>query len=55
MPQRAGRVFNEYVTDTADAARTHDLDSIVVSNGFIPQAPVKKLCQHVDAIKIGSP
>ncbi|HYL15253.1 MAG TPA: AmmeMemoRadiSam system radical SAM enzyme, partial [Terriglobales bacterium] len=45
-------VFNEYVTDTADAARAEGLKSIVVSNGFIQQEPLKKLCQHVDAIKI---
>jgi pyruvate formate lyase activating enzyme len=45
-------VFNEYVTDTADAVREQGLKSIVVSNGFIQQEPLKKLCRHVDAIKI---
>jgi pyruvate formate lyase activating enzyme len=45
-------VFNEFVTDAADAARTQGLKSVVVSNGFIQQAPLKKLCRHVDAIKI---
>ena len=45
-------VFNEFVTDTADAARAQGLKSVVVSNGFIQQEPLKKLCQHVDAIKV---
>jgi len=45
-------VFNEFVTDTADAARAHGLKSVVVSNGFIQQEPLKKLIQHVDAIKV---
>ena len=45
-------VFNEYVTDAADAAREQGVKSIVVSNGFIQQGPLKRTCQHVDAIKI---
>jgi pyruvate formate lyase activating enzyme len=45
-------VFNEFVTDAADAARAQGLKSVVVTNGFIQQEPLKKLCQHVDAIKI---
>jgi pyruvate formate lyase activating enzyme len=45
-------VFNEYVNDAADAAREQGLKSIVVSNGFIQQEPLKRTCQHVDAVKI---
>ena len=45
-------VFNEFVTDSADAARGEGVKSVVVSNGFIQQEPLKSLCQHVDAIKI---
>ena len=45
-------VFNEFVTDTADAARAQGLKAVVISNGFIQQEPLKRLCQHVDAIKI---
>ena len=45
-------VFNEFVTDTADAARAQGLKSVVISNGFIQQEPLKKLCGHVDAIKV---
>src|SRR5512135_1228205 len=35
-------VFNEFVTDTADAVRAQGLKSVVVSNGFIQQEPLKK-------------
>lgn len=45
-------VFNEYVNDAADAARERGLKSIVISNGFIQQEPLKRTCGHVDAIKI---
>lgn len=45
-------VFNEFVTDTADAARAQGLKSVVISNGFIQQEPLRKLCEHVDAIKV---
>jgi len=45
-------VWNEFVTDAADAARAQGLKAVVVSNGFIQQEPLKRLCRHVDAIKI---
>lgn len=45
-------VFYEYVSDCADAARSAEVRSVVVSNGFIQQDPLKKLCARVDAIKI---
>jgi len=45
-------VFNEFVTDAADAAREQGMKAVVVSNGFIQQEPLKRLCKHVDAIKI---
>ena len=45
-------IFNEYVTDAAEAARAAGLKSVVVTNGFIQQAPLKRICQRVDAIKI---
>ncbi len=45
-------VWNEFVTDTADAGREQGLKAVVVSNGFIQQEPLKRLCRHVDAIKI---
>ncbi len=45
-------VFNEYVVDAAEAGRAIGLRSVVVSNGFIQQEPLKRLCQSVAAIKI---
>jgi len=45
-------VWNEFVTDAADAVREQGLKAVVVSNGFIQQEPLKRLCRHVDAIKI---
>jgi len=45
-------VWNEFVTDAADAAHAQGLKAVVVSNGFIQQEPLKRLCRHVDAIKI---
>jgi pyruvate formate lyase activating enzyme len=44
-------VFNEYVVDAAEAGHAAGLRSVVVSNGFIQQEPLKRLCQSVDAIK----
>jgi len=45
-------VFSEYVLDAAEAGRAQDLRSVVVSNGFIQQEPLLRLCERVDAIKI---
>jgi len=45
-------IYNEYVTDAAEAARDAGLKSVVVTNGFIQQAPLKRVCQRADAIKI---
>ncbi len=45
-------VWNEFVTDSADAARAQGLKAVVISNGFIQQEPLKRLCRKVDAIKI---
>ncbi len=45
-------VWNEFVTDVADVVGEQGLKSVVISNGFIQQEPLKRLCQRVDAIKI---
>lgn len=45
-------VFTEYVLDAAEAGHAAGLRSVVVSNGFIQQEPLRHLCQRVDAIKI---
>lgn len=45
-------VFCEYILDAAADGRAAGLKSVVVSNGFIQQEPLKELCRHVDAIKV---
>lgn len=45
-------VFNEYIYDTANAARKAGIRNVVISNGFINEQPLRDLCQVVDAIKI---
>jgi pyruvate formate lyase activating enzyme len=45
-------VFSEYVLDAAEAGHAADVRSVVVSNGFIQQEPLRRLCERLDAIKI---
>jgi pyruvate formate lyase activating enzyme len=45
-------VFTEYVCDAAEAGRARGVKSAVVSNGYIQQEPLRRMCQSVDAIKI---
>ncbi len=45
-------VFYEYVLDTAKLARAKHLKNVIVSNGFINPAPLKKLAPLIDAANI---
>ena len=45
-------VFYEYMGDAADFAHNQGIKSVVVSNGFIRQEPLRELCGRVDAIKV---
>jgi pyruvate formate lyase activating enzyme len=45
-------VFYEYMVDTADAGHDRGVKSVVVTGGYIAPEPLKKLCTHVDAIKV---
>ena len=45
-------VYYEYMVAAADAARAAGIRNAVVSGGYIQREPLKKLCRHVDAIKI---
>lgn len=45
-------IFYEYMTDCARAARKLGIESIVVSNGFIAEAPQKALIPLVKAVKV---
>jgi pyruvate formate lyase activating enzyme len=45
-------VFIEYLTDIARNARQEDLRSVLISCGFMNQAPLAEMCSVLDAIKI---
>ncbi len=45
-------VFWEYIMDAAEAGHRQGVRSVVVSNGFMQQEPLRRLCERVDAIKI---
>ncbi len=45
-------VFYEYVMDAAEAGHREGVRSVMVSNGFIQQEPLRGLCERLDAIKI---
>lgn len=45
-------VFYEYMMDIARAGRELGSRSVVVSNGFIEERPLRELCRSVDAIKV---
>lgn len=45
-------VFYEYVYDTAAAGNALGIKSLVISNGYIQQEPLRKLCSQVAGIKV---
>jgi len=45
-------IFYEFMVDAAEAARENGVKSAVVTGGYIQADPLKKLCPHVDAIKV---
>jgi pyruvate formate lyase activating enzyme len=45
-------VFTEYFTDIARQARPNGLRSVLVSCGFMTEAPLTEMCRVLDAIKI---
>jgi pyruvate formate lyase activating enzyme len=45
-------VWTEYVLDAAEAGRREGLRTVMVSNGFIQQEPLRRLCGRLAAIKI---
>jgi len=45
-------IFYEYMLATADAGHAAGIKSTVVSGGYIQTEPLRKLCRHVDAVKI---
>jgi len=45
-------VFYEYMEDAAKIAKNENLKNIAVSNGFIQQEPLKKICKLIDGVNI---
>jgi pyruvate formate lyase activating enzyme len=45
-------VFYEYMYDTAQRARTKGVGSVMISNGYINEAPLVKLCTQLTGVKI---
>lgn len=45
-------VFLEYMTDIARIAKKKGTRSVLISCGFMNEAPLKELCQVLDAIKV---
>lgn len=45
-------VFYEYTLDIAKESKKNGLKNVIVSNGYINEAPLKKLCKYIDAANI---
>ncbi len=44
--------FYEYMLDTAKKAKSEGMDNLLISNGFINQDPLLKLCPYIDGANI---
>ncbi|HOW72619.1 MAG TPA: AmmeMemoRadiSam system radical SAM enzyme [Phycisphaerae bacterium] len=42
----------EYVHDTAALARQAGIGSVIISNGYMQEKPLRQLCRHLTAVKI---
>ena len=45
-------IFYEYMYDTAALARTQGIGSVMISNGYIQEKPLRELCRHLTGVKI---
>jgi pyruvate formate lyase activating enzyme len=45
-------VFAEYVYDTAKLAKAAGVKTVMISNGFIDEGPMRELCSQLTAVKI---
>jgi pyruvate formate lyase activating enzyme len=45
-------IFYEYMHDTAALARQHGVGSVMISNGYIQEKPLRQLCRHLTGIKV---
>jgi pyruvate formate lyase activating enzyme len=45
-------VFYEYAHDVAELGRRHGVGSVIISNGYMLEAPLRQLCRHLTAVKV---
>lgn len=45
-------IFYEYMLDTSIEAHTQGIKTVMISNGYIQSEPMRRLCAHLDAVKI---
>jgi pyruvate formate lyase activating enzyme len=45
-------IFYEYVHDTAALARQQGIGSVMISNGYIQEKPLRELCRHLTGVKV---
>ena len=45
-------VFYEYMYDSTELARKHGIGSVIISNGFIQEKPLRDLCTQLTGVKI---
>jgi len=45
-------VFYEYMHDVAALARAQGIGSVMISNGYIQEQPLRELCRHLTGVKI---
>ena len=45
-------IFYEYMHDTAALGRREGVGSVMISNGYIQEKPLRELCRHLTGVKI---
>jgi len=45
-------VFYEYMHDAAAAGRKQGVGSVIISNGYIREPPLRELCNHLTGVKV---
>jgi pyruvate formate lyase activating enzyme len=45
-------IFYEYMHDTAALARERSIGSVMISNGYIQEKPLRRLCRHLTGVKV---
>jgi pyruvate formate lyase activating enzyme len=45
-------IFYEYMRDSAALARRHGVGSVMISNGYIQEKPLRELCRQLTGVKI---